>query len=82
MRDGSALLDELPMAKKKAKRAAGRPPITTGAKDERLSIRARSEWMHWLQEFADFRREEKAQVVDKALAHLAKMDGFRVPPRR
>lgn len=53
--------------------------------DRRKSIttlKGTSSWGEWLNRYAEFRRTTVVGLIDLATSHLAKADGFEIPPKR
>ena len=63
------------MAKKKsASKRVKRESIT--------AFRSNAEFKAWLDEFADHERLAPTQLLELGLVEMAKLKGFRLPPRR
>lgn len=71
------------MAKKRTepKAKVGRPK-TSEPRTLVLGIRASVAWKEWLVEFAEFNRRDMVDTIDEGLEALAKLKGFRPPPKR
>jgi hypothetical protein len=58
---------------------------TGGVQREKKSIttlKGSPEWGEWLSGFAEDRRVSVMALIDHALAHYAKAEGFQPPPKR
>ncbi len=66
------------VAKKKRKPV----PESWGSKPIVASVRGSLEWKQWVEELALENRQSVANLIDMALARLAKDTGFRDPPDR
>jgi hypothetical protein len=80
------------MAKKRTKPAAspktasaarsGPEPKSGGALPNIISMRGSREWRAWLDRLAEACRATPSALIDRALAELARREGFEEPPRR
>jgi hypothetical protein len=69
------------VAKKRTK--PGPKPAPAGEmRDDLIAIRCRAAYKGWVQRFADADRSTPTILIDKALALLAKTEGFEPPPKR
>jgi hypothetical protein len=64
--------------------AARRRPATTppARKEESVHMKCTAAYKDWLVRFGESNRLEPVRMIDKALAALAKAEGFEPPPRR
>jgi predicted transcriptional regulator len=67
------------MAKKKS---GGPKPKPQGPLPNVVSMRGQPEWREWLGRLAEKCRATPSGVIDRALAELAKREGFEEPPPR
>ena len=61
----------------------GRPPLPPEVKsDDRFGMRVSKMWKRWLIGLANFRRRDKADVINEALEDYATKWGYEQPPKR
>jgi hypothetical protein len=62
------------------KRAAPEPALDPGPRPTALTIKGTLEWRAWVDEGAEHCRTDVAKLVDAALVHYLKAQGFLKPP--
>jgi hypothetical protein len=72
------------MAKKRTKPAVkpGPRPTVGAPQPNIVSMRGSREWRAWLDRLAEHCRATPSALIDRALAELARREGFEEPPRR
>jgi hypothetical protein len=60
----------------------GLEPKSGGASPNIISMRGSPEWRAWLTRLAEKCRATPSALIDRALAELARREGFEEPPRR
>lgn len=60
----------------------GPKPKAGGALPNVVSMRGTPEWREWLGRLSEKCRATPSGLIDRALAELAKREGFEEPPRR
>lgn len=65
-----------------ARAKPGPKPKPEGRLKNLMSIRGRDEWKKWLARFARHCRTDSVSTIDRALAEMARREGFEDPPPR
>jgi len=63
-------------------KATGRDPDTWASKPIAAQVRGSARWKRWAQGLAKANRQSVAELIDTALARLAREIGYREPPER
>jgi hypothetical protein len=75
-------LGAIAVAKKKTPRPAEHDPGKWVKQPLAVQVRGRPEWKEWVRELASRQRLDVSDLVDQALAEVARRIGFREPPER
>jgi hypothetical protein len=60
----------------------GRPPSGRGRLPIALSMKGNDAWKSWLEEYAEAKGTTPSDLIDQALAAMARRDKRPAPPRR
>ncbi len=60
----------------------GRPPSGRGRLPVALTIKGNDAWKRWVEEYAEAKGTTPTDLIEQALASLAKRDKRPAPPRR
>jgi hypothetical protein len=64
------------------KRRVGRPPSGRGRLPIALTIKGNDAWKRWVEEYAEAKGTTPADLIDQALASMARRDKRPTPPCR